>query len=324
MPNTQKKIPVSIVSGFLGAGKTTFLNTLIQENPEKEFVILENEFGEISLDHEWILGSPESIYEMKGGCICCSLNHELERLLRELVNQERSFDHLIIETSGVADPAGVASPFLSQQRRQTFFELDAVITLVDTPQLKDQLVQEPELLGRQIAFADVMLMNKLQGLSSQEISEASALLQKLNPGAQIRQEGKLGNALAIQAYQENNLEEKYANLPEGNHLDLSPIQSHSFCLETPLDANKFKAWMYRLLNFQSQNLYRVKGVLNFAGQTHKSLFQSVQKQYALREGSAWESHEKRESRLVFIGKGLRKDMLQKQVEACFSQEAFSS
>lgn len=316
------KIPVSILSGFLGAGKTTFLNQLIRENPQTEFVVLENEFGEISLDHEWVLGSPECIYEIKGGCICCSLNHELERLLRELVNQERNFDHLIIETSGVADPAGVASPFLSQQRRQSMFELDAVITLVDTPQVLKQLSQEPELMGRQIAFADTIVLNKVTESTPEQIKEVEQELQKLNPGAKIWQEGNLGNPLSIKAYLERNLEDKYANLPEGNHLALSPIKSHSFRLDTPLDPDKFKAWMYRLLNFQSENLYRVKGVLDFAGHPQKSLFQSVQKQYAIRQGSAWKSDEKRESRLVFIGKDLRKDILEKQLEASLSPKPF--
>ena len=146
-----KTIPVTIITGFLGSGKTTFLNHIIKENQTKKFAIIENEFGAINIDSELVIKTNENIFELTNGCICCTLNGDLSALLNKLVTGDYDFDHLIIETTGIADPAAVAAVFLTDYNIQTIFKLDGVICLLDTQNVLSVLGVEEE-ASKQIAF----------------------------------------------------------------------------------------------------------------------------------------------------------------------------
>lgn len=317
------RVPVTIITGFLGAGKTTLLNRIIKDNPQKRFAIIENEFGKIPLDHELVVGSKESIFEISQGCICCSLNHELGNLLEELIQKDQPFDHLLIETTGVADPAGVAAAFISQQRRQTYFRLDGTLCLVDLINLEKALDEQPDVAGPQIAFADKILLNKsdlIQTLDEGDYDRIIEMVRKLNAHAPIitGNKGKFGDwdLLNIQAHQTDKLLTQMETLPNSQELRHRNIVSQSFSLPQFLDEDKFKTWIYKVLNFQGEGLYRIKGILAFAGEKKKIIFQSVKNQFVFERAENWLSHEIPKSKIVFIGKNLNRRVLERQLRSC--------
>ncbi len=155
---TESKVPVTIITGFLGAGKTTLLNRLIAGYPEKKFAIIENEFGDIPIDQELVVNARDGIFEMSSGCICCSLNEELGQLLLKLSSPEYDFDHLLIETTGIAEPDAVAAAFLGTGK-ETKYILDGTICLADARDIAQNLQERGEAV-RQVSFSDVILLNK--------------------------------------------------------------------------------------------------------------------------------------------------------------------
>lgn len=317
------RVPVTILTGFLGSGKTTLLNELIRRHPQKEVAIIENEFGKIPLDHHLIVNSKESIFELSQGCICCTLNQELGNLLEELINRNQPFNHLIIETTGIADPAGVASAFLSQQRRQSYFRLDATICLVDTLHIEQILREEAPVAGPQIAFADMILLNKadlITHFQKEDLDRIVQLIRNINPYAAIRSGGNgdfgKNDLLNLQAHKAENILEKTYISPANQEFQHGKIVSQSFAFQDRFDQDKFKTWIYKVLNFQSENLYRVKGIFAFAGVKEKVIFQSVKNQFVFSPAENWPEGESSESKIVFIGKDLNRSVLERRLKAC--------
>jgi len=339
------RIPVTILTGFLGAGKTTVLNHLISTNQDTKFAIIENEFGEIGIDNELVIGADSGIFEMSNGCICCTLNGELVQTLADLVNSEHNFDHLIVETTGVAEPDGVAAAFVAEPGIQQRFRLDATICMVDAHHAEDILAEREE-AKRQLTFADYIIINKASEVSADYLNNLEVLLRQANTFADITHcdYGKVSkDILALNAYEmhqvEKKLDETHARHDHDHeehvctsscshhhehthdhhhheHQHSSDIVTQSFIIKEPIDVLKFRHWLNVLLMIQGKHLYRVKGIMNFQYQDKKAIIQSVKQMCVFQAGEDWKEGEERVTKIVFIGKHLRRDILEKQLKHC--------
>jgi len=178
------RIPVTIITGFLGAGKTTLLNNLIKKHKEKKFAIIENEFGEIGIDGGLIVGAGENIFELANGCICCSLNDDFYKTINQLMDGQYVFNHLLIETTGIADPDTIIKAFIAVEDIQMQFVLDSVICLADAINMEDLIDEQPE-LRKQLALSDIVLLNKTDGIQLDYAHELTRLISEINPTAQV-------------------------------------------------------------------------------------------------------------------------------------------
>lgn len=353
MSMTEKdyRIPVTILTGFLGSGKTTTLNNIIRENTGKKLAVIENEFGEINIDSNLIVGVDDNnVFEMSNGCVCCSLNDELVDTLQMLLKKTGAIDHLIVETTGIADPGPVALNFISDYKIQNTFRLDAIVSVVDAQFIKQQL-EVTDIAGKQIAHADIVILNKTDKIDKSHISELHKLILTINPHAEIIESsfGKIEsrNLIDINGF---SMDDKFITQFERNrstpvkfslsqekplsgysfkdtvkpknslnHID---VASHSFEFIEPMDLVKFDLWMSVILNLNSKNIYRVKGILNFFGVQDKVVFQSVHNQFLSASGGRWAPEEKRKSRLVIIGKNLIKEELESGLHQCLYDSKF--
>src|SRR5476651_2289385 len=181
---TPAKIPVTVLTGYLGAGKTTLLNRILSEPHGKKYAVIVNEFGEIGIDNELIVGADEEVFEMNNGCICCTVRGDLIRIIEGLMRRKGKFDAIIVETTGLADPAPVAQTFFVDENVGRRTKLDAVVTVADAKWLKERLKDAPE-AKNQIAFADVILINKTDLVSEAELREIEARIRGINPYAKL-------------------------------------------------------------------------------------------------------------------------------------------
>ncbi len=336
-------IPVTILSGFLGSGKTTLLNHLIHQNPTKKFAIIENEFGEINIDSALVVGVKDGIFELSNGCICCSINTELVATLYSIIEKFPHINHLLIETTGIADPGVVANSFLGDASIKSTFRLDAIVSMADAQFIEQQLINHEE-ARKQIAMADIVLLNKIDKVDPYTLDTAKNVLRRINPRAEILNcnYGKAEeiDILNLHAFSPSSvLKLNFSNFPStkpahgkfllnkglnSNHHNHTDIASHSIILEQPLDSVKFDTWINLMLNFNAQNFYRIKGILNMEHSDCKIIFQAVNNQYVLEVGDQWGA-DTRVTKIVFIGKNLDKESLEEGLlSCCYSLEFVSS
>jgi len=324
--------PVTILTGFLGAGKTTFLNHIIKENPNKKFAIIENEFGEINIDSALVINTNDNIFELSNGCICCSINGDLSDLLNKLVTGSYDFDHLIIETTGIADPSAVAAVFMTDYNIQTVFKLDGVICLVDTLNVLDVLGVEEE-ASKQIAFADYIIFNKSSETNEVLKNEVQKKIKGLNPFADFSFTD-FGNVatpqlLDLKAYDKSVVKFRLGfSSPKGkssinihqeaHHHD---IVSQSFIFKESFDLLKLRHYLTVMLFVQGAFFYRIKGILNIEGFNRPLIIQSVKGAPVFTDGDIWPDGFEKETRIVFIGKKLRREILEKGLKQCFFKES---
>ncbi len=324
-PVVDSRIPVTIVTGFLGAGKTTLLNHLIKEYPEKKFAIIENEFGEVNIDSQLIVSSENNIFELSNGCICCALNDDLVNLLYELLDSKKEFNHLIIETTGMADPGAVALNFITDFGVQQKYRLDGIVALADAVNLKKEL-EETEEAAKQLAIADLILLNKISEVDSETLEEATAILRSMNQAALFATcdfaAPKGINLLNLKAFSAKfvlatdfeNFEApsilKQGLVKEHTHTDITSI---SVVLEGKLHPIIFDNWITLMLF--STTLFRIKGVLNMEGFDRKFIFQAVGSQFVSELGPDWGT-EARVNKMVFIGKKLNKKLIEEGFQKC--------
>jgi len=297
--NYEKKIPVTIITGFLGAGKTTFINFLLKSHPEINFALVENEFGEVDIDTQLIKGVDASqMFELKQGCICCTISDEYELVLLELAERFPSVDHLLIETTGIADPATVIQPFFRDENVKAKYRYNGTVCLVDALNFNRQ--PEKEITRKQLVIADLIVLNKIENLTENQKNERKRTLQQLNPWAKIVST----TYGCTPVFQLNNIQQKpkpdfEAFMIEKAH---SHIQSKTLYFEYPLPKEEFLRWLSYTLDIYKNHIYRVKGILCFQDELYEVILQGVGGSYELEEGGLIQ--DPKSGRLVYIGKDL--------------------
>jgi len=334
------RIPVTVLTGFLGSGKTTLVNHILTENHGKKLAVIENEFGKIGIDGALIQRNmklkshDEEIIEMKNGCICCTFRQDLIVTLNNLAERVKSgnlhLDGIIIETTGMANPAPVAQSFFIDEGVKEFTRLDGIITMVDAKHIEQHLDEEkaPETMNEaveQVAFADRMILNKTDLVSESDLERIEARLQGINQFAPIQRSTQsqvsVNSVLDIQAFDlKRTLEMDPRFLDTGKKLKHDrTVRSVSISLPGDLDVELVEEWMEKVIIEKGQDIYRAKGVMSIADVEEKFVFHGVHMIFDsdfLPE--SWSEGELRESKLVFIGKNLDQEELTEGITKCLS------
>jgi G3E family GTPase len=335
------KIPVTVLTGYLGAGKTTLLNRILSEPHGKKFAVIVNEFGEIGIDNELVVNADEEVFEMNNGCICCTVRGDLVRIIDGLMRRKGKFDAIIVETTGLADPAPVAQTFFMDEAVGTKTKLDAVVTVADAKWLADRLKDAPE-AKNQIAFADVILINKTDLVAPDELRELEGRIRGLNPYARLhrteRAQIDINEVLGRNAFDLDRILEIEPSFLEadehhdhghdhdhhhhhGNglkHYHDEEMQSVSLKTDKPLNPDKFFPWVQDLVAKEGPNILRCKGILSFKDDPERFVFQGV---HMILDGDhqrPWRADEARGSRIVFIGRNLPEDKIRQGFESCIA------
>ncbi len=313
--------PVTILSGFLGSGKTSLLNRILAASPDARIAVLENEFGEISVDTELISAVREDVIELTNGCVCCSVRGDLSEAfetLAERISKGEQFDRVLIETTGLADPGPVAQVFLIEGAAKKNFRLDAIVTVVDARQMIDGINDHGESKA-QIALADVLLVNKTDLAAPEEVEGLERWLSTMNPGAKrlraLHADVPMKDILDLEAFDMSRAAEASGEV-EASFEHGDAIGSVGLRGDRDLDRKLFSEWIAGVLSQYGPRLLRVKGILAFDGADKRFIFEAVQMLNDLREGRAWEQ-DARESKIVFIGHNLDREELRRGFEECF-------
>lgn len=327
MPTTtDDRVPVTVITGFLGAGKTTLVNRILTEQHGRRIAVIENEFGEVGIDDGLVLDAEEEIFEMNNGCICCTVRGDLIRILGALMRRRDRFDHILIETTGLADPAPVAQTFFVDDEIRSQLRLDAIVTMVDAAHVLDHLDDakpadvENEAI-EQVAFADRMILNKVDLVSADHLGVVEARLRGINSGAEIvhAQNAKveLDRILDVGAFDlQRVLTDDPAFLEESDHQHDQTVTSVDIRLDGDVDVEKLNAWLGELLSAKGVDIFRSKGILALAEQSRQYVFQGVHMLFDGTEGRPWRDGEPRTNRLVFIGRNLDRDELESGFRSC--------
>jgi G3E family GTPase len=353
MTDTQAQIPVTVLTGYLGSGKTTLLNRILSEDHGKRYAIIVNEFGEIGIDNDLIVESDEEIYEMNNGCVCCTVRGDLIRVVEGLMRRPGRFDAILVETTGLADPVPVAQTFFMDDDVRAKTRLDAVVALVDAKHLPLRLKDSRE-AEDQIAFADVVLLNKTDLVSEEELKNVEATIRAINPSARIHRTTRAGielsevldrGAFDLQRALENDPhfldadehdhdghdhdqdhhhdhdghDHHHHHHHDGELSDIHDVTVQSVSLRGgEMDSRKFFPWIQKVTQLEGPNILRLKGIIAFRDDPDRYVLQGV---HMIIEGDhqrPWKNNEKHESRLVFIGRELDAERLKKSFDACLA------
>ena len=350
-------IPVTVLTGYLGAGKTTLLNRILSEQHGKRYAVIVNEFGEIGIDNDLIVESDEEIYEMNNGCVCCTVRGDLIRVVEGLMRRPGRFDAIIVETTGLADPVPVAQTFFMDDDVRAKTRLDAVVALVDARHLPARLKDSRE-AEDQIAFADVVVLNKTDLVSPEELEAVERTVRAINPSARIHRTERaavpldavldrgafdLSRALDNDPHFLDHGHPDHACGPDcdhehdhehhhhghdhdhhghAHHDHAAPADIHDLTIKSislragPLNPKRFFPWIEKITQLEGPNILRLKGIIAFEDDADRYVIQGV---HMIVEGDhqrAWKEDEKRESRLVFIGRDLDREKLERTFLAC--------
>ena len=329
------KIPVTVLTGYLGAGKTTLLNRILSEEHGRKFAVIVNEFGAVGIDNDLIVGADEEIFEMNNGCVCCTVRGDLIRIIEGLLKRKGKFDAIIVETTGLADPAPVAQTFFVDADVANVARLDAVVTVADARWLVDRLRDAPEAKS-QIAFADVIILNKIDLVSPAELAEVEARIRAINPYARLHRaqncDVAIAEVLERRAFDLDrilDIEPEFLSLDDHDHHDHGhhghrglkhyhdeDMQSIGARLEGDVDPDKFMPWINRLTQERGPSILRCKGIVAFKGDPKRFVFQGVHMMLDGEPQRDWKPDEKRESKVVFIGRDLDEDEIRRGFLAC--------
>ncbi len=348
-----EKIPVTVLTGYLGAGKTTLLNRILSEDHGRKFAVIVNEFGAIGIDNDLVVGADEEVFEMNNGCICCTVRGDLIRIIEGLLKRKGKFDAIIVETTGLADPAPVAQTFFVDADVKNAAQLDAVVTVADAKWLAERLKDAPEAKS-QIAFADVIILNKADLVNAEELRDVEARIRAINPYAKLHKTVKcaapINEVLGRNAFDLDRILEIEPQFLEaeakhdhrhddghdhhdGHHDHAShahhehaahglkhyhdeDMQSIALTIEGDVDPDKFMPWVNTYIQTEGASILRSKGILAFKDEPKRFVFQGV---HMILDGDLqrdWKPGEKRVSRIVFIGRNLKEDEIRDGFLAC--------
>jgi G3E family GTPase len=373
---SEQKIPVTVLTGYLGAGKTTLLNRILTEDHGRKFAVIVNEFGEIGIDNDLVVDADEEVFEMNNGCICCTVRGDLIRIIEGLMRRKGKFDAILVETTGLADPAPVAQTFFVDADVARDARLDAIVTVADAKWLAARLKDAPE-AKNQIAFADVILLNKVDLVTPAELEEVEARIRGINPYAKLHRTTRCDIALdavlgrnafdldrileiepdflEVQEHQHEHDHHGHEHHPhehehehhghehkheehkhdescapdcghdhhDHDHRDHAPkilhdeeMQSVSIVIDGPVDPDLFLPWINDIVQRDGPDILRSKGILAFPDEPKRYVFQGV---HMILDGDLqreWKPEEKRNSRIVFIGRRLKQEELRQGFLAC--------
>ena len=318
-----KATPVTLLTGFLGAGKTTLLNHILKHKHGKRIAVIENEFGDIGIDSDLIVGKSDEIFEMKNGCICCSVRSDLIETLNRLMGRQEKFDYVLIEGTGLASPGPVAQAFLLENKITQSLRLDGIVTLIDSKNVW-QYLTDIEVAWEQIAFSHILLLNKSDLVSTNELQKLERYVRSINPTAKLfntqNAEINLDHLLNIGGFDLDHAGMSDNDfLDQGLHSDQhehkSGITSVSLAFPGTIDPKQFNHWLRMLLIMEEMDVFRAKGILNVKNSNNRYIFQSVYMLFEGRFDDPWGNRAK-ENKMVFIGRNLDKQRLEKGVKSC--------
>lgn len=315
----KKRMPVTIITGFLGSGKTTLLNNIIAKHPEKKFAIIENEFGQIGIDGGLIVASNEKIFELNNGCICCSLQDDFSDTIETLTESSFEFDHLLVETTGIANPDSIINSFLTTEKIVKHFILDSTVCVVDALHVEDLMAEQPEVL-KQLAVADIVLVNKADSVRPGYLQELRDKILSFNYSANIHcvshaniskisildvyafsGESVKKSTLAFHHLGGLGLRDKKESLIQKKRELNHEIMNEGFRMNGSFDFQKFNFWIKAYMFINRSNILRIKGIVSFHDVEEKVVFQAVKNNYLFEIGEPW-GNEPRFCKMVFIGK----------------------
>lgn len=313
-------VPVTIITGYLGSGKTTLVNRILTQKHGKKVAVIVNEFGEVSIDSQLVVNANEEILQMNNGCICCTVRGDLIRIFSELMKKREQFDYLLIETTGLADPAPVIQSFFVDEGMRSHTQLDAVVTVVDAKHIGEHWNSSET--QEQIAFADVILLNKIDLVSTEQLDELKRRIHTMTPFAKTYQtqncELNIEAILNIKAFdlkQALSIDPELLN--EDAHEHDESIYSVSLIETGTVNSDKLNRWLYQLVQEKGADIFRMKGILDVDAEDRRFVFQGVHMILDGRPGKPWKLGEQRQNELVLIGRNLDAAELKKDFRACF-------